>query len=36
MSKTNYNNLVQANYEKLNPPAEAANTSKPAPSGYDP
>ena len=33
MSKANYNNLVQANYEKLNPPSEVKTS---AASGYDP
>lgn len=32
MSKANYNNLVQSNYEKLNP----SEVAKPASSGYDP
>lgn len=35
MSKANYNNLVQANYEKLNP-SEMTTTNKTASSGYDP
>ena len=36
MSKANYNNLVQANYEKLNPTSEGASINKTATSGYDP
>jgi len=36
MSKANYNNLVQANYEKLNPTSEGVSVNKTATSGYDP